>query len=201
MRFLSKEEIPQFLNAIEDECFRKLARGALESGARYSELYNFLVRDFNSDSGALSVYQSKTEKPRFIILSTDGIDFFLEITAGRDRTERIFLRKDGSPWCDDAQKRPMRLAVQKGAIAPSTSFHVLRHTWASHAVMNGMPLMVVAKNLGHTTTTMVEKHYGHLAPSFIVDAVRSYAPSFGLAGEGKVKKLRPSANTRKRAIP
>jgi hypothetical protein len=31
--------------------------------------------------------------------------------------------------------------------------------------MNGVPLMVVAKNLGHADTRMVEKHYGHLAPS------------------------------------
>ena len=37
--------------------------------------------------------------------------------------------------------------------------------WASHAVMNGVPLIVVAKNLGHSDTRMVERHYGHLAPS------------------------------------
>ena len=36
---------------------------------------------------------------------------------------------------------------------PPINFHGLRHTWASHAVMNGMPLIVVAKNLGHSTTT------------------------------------------------
>jgi hypothetical protein len=43
------------------------------------------------------------------------------------------------------------------------SFHALRHTWASLAVMGGVPLLVVAKNLGHVDTRMVEKHYGHLA--------------------------------------
>jgi hypothetical protein len=26
---------------------------------------------------------------------------------------------------------------------------------------------------------MVEKHYGHLAPSFIADAIRASAPRFG----------------------
>jgi hypothetical protein len=35
--------------------------------------------------------------------------------------------------------------------------------------MNGVPLMVVAKNLGHADTRMVEKHYGHLAPSYVAD--------------------------------
>jgi hypothetical protein len=50
--------------------------------------------------------------------------------------------------------------------------------WASHAVMNSMPLMVVAKNIGHADTRMVEKHYGHLAPSFIADAIRAGAPRY-----------------------
>jgi hypothetical protein len=31
------------------------------------------------------------------------------------------------------------------------------------AAMAGVPLLVVAKNLGHADTRMVEKHYGHLA--------------------------------------
>ena len=191
VRFLSIDEITRFLRAIEDVEFRKLARGALESGARYSELYGFLVGDFNPDAGTLSIPDPKTGKPRHIILSLDGIDFFLEITAGRNPAERIFLKADGSPWKDDNQTDPMKEAVKQGTIAPPISFHGLRHTWASHAVMNGMPLLVVSKNLGHTSTKMVEKHYGHLAPSFIVDAVRDYAPSFAAAGENKVKKLRP----------
>jgi hypothetical protein len=57
-------------------------------------------------------------------------------------------------------------------------------------VMNGMPLMVVAKNLGHSDTRTVEKHYGHLAPSYISDAVRAHAPRFGSDADTKIKKLR-----------
>ena len=50
-----------------------------------------------------------------------------------------------------------------------------RHTWASLAVMAGVPLMVVARNMGHADTRMVERHYGHLAPSYIADAIRAGA--------------------------
>ena len=39
--------------------------------------------------------------------------------------------------------------------------------------MNGVPLIVVAKNLGHSDTRMVEKHYGHLAPSYVAVAIRA----------------------------
>jgi len=39
--------------------------------------------------------------------------------------------------------------------------------------------MVVAKNLGHANTTMVEAHYGHLAPSYVAEEIRKHAPRFG----------------------
>ena len=55
--------------------------------------------------------------------------------------------------------------------------------------MNGTPFMVVAKNLGHTDTRMVEKHYGHSAPSYVADAIRAGAPVFGLAMSDEVRSL------------
>jgi hypothetical protein len=52
-----------------------------------------------------------------------------------------------------------------------------------------VPLLVVAKNLGHSDTRMVEKHYGHLAPSYIVDAIRAGAPKFGFKPDPKIATL------------
>ena len=46
----------------------------------------------------------------------------------------------------------MREACINGRIVPAAGFHTLRHTWASHAVMNHVPLMIVARNLGHIDT-------------------------------------------------
>ena len=51
------------------------------------------------------------------------------------------------------------------------------------------PLLVVAKNLGHSDRRMVEKHYGHLAPSYIADAIRQHAPRFGTVASN-VKSIR-----------
>jgi hypothetical protein len=56
----------------------------------------------------------------------------------------------------------------------------LNHAWregkvpsdASLMVMDGVPLMVVARNLGHAGTRMVEKHYGHLATSYVRESGR-----------------------------
>jgi len=187
---LSLDEVTRFVNAA-DKDFRTLVSGALESGARYGELCEMLVSDFNSDAGTLSVPDPKTGKPRHIVLSIDGIKLFEEITAGRPGSDPIFRKHDGTRWLADHQAEPIEETNKRAKINPPINFHGLRHTWASHAVMNGMPLIVVAKNLGHTTTRMVEKHYGHLAPSYVAQAVREHAPRFGPVVGGKVKKLRP----------
>lgn len=45
---------------------------------------------------------------------------------------------------------------------PEISMHKLRHTMASYLIAKGVDLMVVAKRLGHTDSSMVMKVYGHL---------------------------------------
>jgi hypothetical protein len=96
----------------------------------------------------------------------------------------------GTAWDKSDQGEPMRDACAIAKITPRISFHILRHSWATLAVMNGMPLMVVAKNLGHRDTRMVELHYAHLAPSFIADAIRAHAPVFTTVTDDGVVPLK-----------
>jgi integrase len=194
IRYLSIDEATRLINAAAED-FRRIVRGALESGARYGELCALTVADFNRDSGTLAIPDSKSGKPRHIVLGADGVEFFETITTGRIGIEPAFLKTDGARWLPDHQSDPMREANERAKISPPINFHGLRHTWASHAVMNGMPLMVVAKNLGHSDTRMVEKHYGHLAPSYISDAVRAHAPRFGVVADTNVEKLRRPTRT------
>jgi site-specific recombinase XerD len=70
----------------------------------------------------------------------------------------------------------MKDACERARIEPPANFHALRHTYANLTIMNGAPLMVVARNLGHADTRMVEKHQGHMAPSYVADAIRAAAP-------------------------
>ena len=193
IEYLEIAEAQRFLNGCDPE-FRPLARAALETGARYSELARLEVSDFNRDSGTIAIRKSKTSKARHIILTDEGAAFFLAHCAGRARSELMFThsdeRGDKMPWKKSAQTWPMKDASERAKLTPLIGFHQLRHTWASHAVMNGVPMMIVAKNLGHADTQMVEKHYGHLAPSYIVDAIRAGAPKYGVTQSKKVVPLR-----------
>jgi integrase len=74
-------------------------------------------------------------------------------------------------------------------IAPAITFHELRHTWASLSIMAGAPLMVVAQNLGHADTRMVEKHYGHLGQSYVAEMIRKTSPTFEIVDAGTIVRM------------
>jgi integrase len=177
-RYLSIGECKRLLNACPLD-FRQMVRAALETGARYGELARLTVGDYNPDVGTVAIRVTKTSKPRHVVLTADGVAFFAQCCAGRAASEPLFRKTDGKVWGKSHQGRPMRAACERAHIDPPINFHGLRHTWASLSVMNGLPLIVAARNLGHAGTAMVEKHYGHLAPSYVADAIREHAPKFG----------------------
>jgi integrase len=55
----------------------------------------------------------------------------------------------------------------------------LRHTYASALAAQGVPMGVIAAQLGHSDTRMTEKHYAHLAPSYVADTIRASLPNMG----------------------
>jgi integrase len=188
-RYLSIAEAQRLLNVCEPD-FRQLVAAALQTGARYGELAALEVRDFNSDAGTIAIRESKAGKARHVILTDEGTKFFRQLSAGRAGGEPMLLKSGGQPWTRANQGPRMADACKRAKITPPISFHGLRHSWASLAVMAGVPLMVVSRNLGHSDTRMVEKHYGHMAPSYIADAIRAGAPRFGFGPDKKVVVLR-----------
>jgi len=189
VHYLDVAQARRLVNAAEED-FRPLVRAALETGCRYGELARLEVADFNADAGTLTIRKSKSSKPRHVTITPEGADFFRQHCAGRARGALMFTHDDGGGWRMSEQGRPMRAACERARITPPVSFHALRHTWASLATMAGVPLWVVARNLGHADTRMVERHYGHLAPSYITEAIHAGAPRYGLKASKRVVPLR-----------
>jgi integrase len=184
-RYLSVAECTRLVNAAGLD-LRKMIQAGLLTGCRYAELGALVASDFNADAGRLYIRTSKSGKARHVVLTDEGTEFFRTLAAGRGSQDRLLVKDGGGRWLKSHQHRPMREACKGAKIEPPASFHTLRHTWASLSVMGGMPLMVVARNLGHSDTRMVEQHYGHLAPDFVVKAVREHAPTFGIKADGHV---------------
>jgi integrase len=187
-RYLTIAEGQRLINACEPD-FRQVVQVGLATAARYGEITRLRVEDFNPDAGTLAIRRSKTGRERHVILVDEGVELFRELCAGRAGDALLLRRADNEPWKSGHQHVQMRAACAIAKISPPIGFHQLRHTWASLAVMNGAPLMVVAKNLGHSNTRMVETHYGHLSAGFVADAIRAAAPRFGFEPDKKVRSL------------
>lgn len=211
--FLTKEQAKRLVNACDPGSgFRDLVQAALLTGCRYGELCRLRVGDFAH--GRIAIRDSKSGRPREVRLTETGRRFFEMLVAGRSATDVLIrnhgritraeerereraerrreepdfsaARLDPGDWRPSEQARPMMAACAAARITPAIGFHQLRHTWASHAVMDGMPLMVVARSLGHADTGMVEKHYGHLATDYLDEVFARHAPDFGLTVQSNI---------------
>jgi integrase len=199
VRYLSVDESIRLINASDPE-FRPLVRAALETGCRYQEIAQLEVSDFNADAGALHVRRSKSAKARHVALTDEGAAFFSQACAGRPGRSLMFPRPSGQPWRASNQGRFIEEACRRGRIDPPITFHGLRHTWASLSIMNGVPLMVVAKNLGHADTKMVERVYGHLSQGYVFESIRAGAPRFAVGQATTVAPMSLARTPRRRKI-
>ena len=185
IRFLSVEESTLLINSCASG-FRQLVRAALLTGARYGELTRLTVGDYDVGSATIFISESKSGKTRHIPLSAEGSDLFDEMTAGRARDDRLFLRENGTPWGRYHQKKPLKVANERASIDPPATFHMLRHTYASLLAQEGVSLQVISEALGHSETRITEQHYAHLQPSYVAETIRASLPRF----EGRKSNVR-----------
>ena len=189
IRYLSADEARRLVNSCPQD-FRRLVQAALLTGCRYSELTNLRCTDFNTDSDTLTIRQAKAGKPRHVVLTSEGRTLFIGWTVGRPANMHIFVRDDGQPWGRSHQQRPLIDASEMAKISPPVTFHLLRHTHASYLAMKGVGLGVIAAQLGHADTRMTEKHYAHLAPSYVADTIRANFPNLGIVDDTVVTSIR-----------
>jgi integrase len=188
LRYFTKDEVRRLINAAQGN-FRDLVLAALHTGCRYGELSRLRAGDFNPDSGTVFVGQSKSGKARHVVLTDEGQPFFETLTAGRPGDVLMLTRASGEPWGPSNCTLLMAKVCRAANITPAAGFHIIRHSAASHMVMAGVPLNVVARNLGHASTLMTEKHYAHLAPSYVAETIRKFAPTFGVPDETNIVSI------------
>jgi integrase len=195
VRYLNEAECVRLVNASPHD-FRPMVRAALLTGCRYGELVALRESDFNPDAGTLSVRSSKSGKPRHVVLTEEGQSFFAAAVAGRAGVDSMFTRSDGDLWNKNHQQRRLADACKRAGIKPAISFHVLRHTHGSTLAMRGVPLPVIARQLGHSDTRMTERHYAHLGPSYVAETIRANFPTLGILDAGNVASI-PARRKRK----
>jgi len=164
--YLSYEEITKLLTVAEKKpLYKAYIEFLLRTGCRVGELENLKWSDIN---GSIIEFNGKTGYRKFPL--QDGTKAILDSIRESNRMNCeyvVFNPLSGKQLTShrilsQIVKRYMRMAGLK----ESYTAHTLRHTFASHLVMNGIPIYTVSKLLGHRNVRTTER-YSHLAPELL----------------------------------
>jgi integrase len=168
-----RQTILKFLNHAESNHYFLLYRLALETGMRLGELTGLLWDAVNLESGQIEVYRQfdvhtgmhgplKNNQHRTVWIPTSTIPLLRELSL-KSSSDHVFTKPDGTQCRNDSIANSIFKNLQTNANVPIINFHGLRHTYASHYMMNGGDLYDLSKLLGHSSIEVTMK-YAHLSP-------------------------------------
>ena len=176
-RYLSLEE-EQKLLLVTPAWIKEIILFAIHTGFRRSELLGLEWSDINWEKGILTVKQSlvrgimgtpKSGKIRHIPMARD----VSETLADRRKIRGlVFERPTGEKCTHRVATNALRQICKRMGVR-KTNWHLLRHTFASHMAMEGVPIPVVQQLLGHASINMTMR-YAHLSPSKLNEAVEVF---------------------------
>lgn len=189
--FLTVEESELLLEATPAE-FYPMVLTALRTGLRRGELRALRWEDVDFNTHKLVVRRAfwkaklgttKSGRQREVPLSSQ-----LELVLKRHRHLRgpwVFCQENGKALTNDVLKRRLPAYCRKAGIGREVQWHTLRHTFASHLVVKGVPLKVIQELLGHATIEMTMR-YAHLSESAHTEAIAKLDQPSGLSGHSVV---------------
>lgn len=98
----------------------------------------------------------------------------------RDRHEKGLLFRGLRGKRLGLQALTMRFERLSEKVGRRVCSYDFRHTWSTRALKAGIPVAHVAAMLGHSSTAMVSRHYGHLSDE--VPTLRDAADRVSKAG-------------------
>lgn len=154
MSFLSDDEIDSLLSQLSGDD-KRIAILCLSTGARWGEAKR--LRGENIVGNRVMFTLTKTNKPRAVPISEQTLKL-------------VKTQKTGPLFNVDYVKFRQILKQVKPDLPKGQATHVMRHTFATHFMMNGGNIITLQRILGHSNIqqTMV---YAHFAPDFLQDAI------------------------------
>lgn len=160
-KVISEEKILEGIEKLENLKHKTLIMTAYSAGLRVSEVVGLRIEDIQSDRMQILIQQSKGKKDRMVPLSKALLHILREYYKN-------FRPKN---WLFEGQNHQMHLSTRtaqaifnhvfkKLGLPKGTSFHALRHSYATHLVENGIDVTFVQRLLGHqdVRTTMRYTH-------------------------------------------
>lgn len=166
-RFLSESEARALLGATVEALWRAAILLGWHAGLRWGEISALAWDDVSFDRRQMKIRQAwskgKLEAPKNgIIRYVPMTETLASALASLPRTGPFVLMLRGSHLVRETSLVRLKDLCRQAGIKPH-GWHVLRHTFASHLVQRGVPLIVVQHLLGHSSIRMTER-YAHLRP-------------------------------------
>ena len=177
MTILNEEQMDTFLAAVEqDSIWKDFFYTELTTGLRLGEICGLMWPDFDAGTGTLSVNRTihKEKGGRLVTGDTKTYAGTRKIVLPDSTAERLRNRKKCSysvwifpnPLKPEAPMNPSTAYHQLKKILaendlPGLRFHDLRHTFATHALANGVDAKTLSGILGHTKASFTLDTYTH----------------------------------------
>ncbi len=134
------------------------------TGLRLSEVASIRTTSFDADSQTLRI-MGKGNKERVIPiiepLREIIISHLLQIKAleiWKRAPESLFLSKQGRPLSTSMIQRVVRSELERAEVQGRKSPHILRHTFATHLLGEGVDMRVIQELLGHTSLRATQRY-------------------------------------------
>ncbi|MCU7830323.1 MAG: integrase family protein [Candidatus Thiodiazotropha sp. (ex Myrtea sp. 'scaly one' KF741663)] len=159
---------------------------ALHTGLRPGDLYSLTWQELNMNFKRLTKIPQKTRHhpdPAQININPLPSELYRIMKAwweqqGKPDTGLVFPSPvNGKPMDKQAHGRHWPTIRQLGGLDENLHFYALRHHFISTLVAAGVPMLTVARLVGHKSMKMIEQHYGHLCPSAAAEAMNSFSQS------------------------
>ena len=187
-RFLSEEETQCLIDCASDH-LKPIIMTALNTGMRLGEILSLTWDQVHIEAVIepyIEIAQTKNNKKRFVPLDDDMVVLFQSLK--NNDSSYVFLGTHGKEL--KSIKEPWHDALNRVGIS-DFRFHDLRHTFASHYIMNGGDLLAFKEILGHNDLKMVER-YAHLATAHKQRQINNL--------NGKFKICHPIATSGKKRV-
>ncbi|CAM3898338.1 tyrosine-type recombinase/integrase [Kerstersia gyiorum] len=162
LTYLTDEQIVRLLGelrASRNPHVELITRLCLATGARWSEVES--MRESQVHDGFIQFARTKSTKTRAVPIDRELVD---EVRKHNQRHGTL-----GKIFASSMPAFRMALERSKITLPDGQMTHVLRHTFASHFMMNGGNILTLQRILGHSTVT-VTMRYAHLSPDHLQEA-------------------------------
>jgi site-specific recombinase XerD len=157
---LSKEEIIDLMQVTKNLKHRAIIGIIYSSGLRIGELLNLKLKDLDLDRNQLHVRQAKGRKDRTVIMSEVLKPLLLNYVNTYNPKYYFVEGRGGGMYTAESVRGFLKTACKEAGITKTVTPHVLRHSYATHLMENGVDLRHIQMLLGHAKpeTTMIYTH-------------------------------------------